>query len=87
MEQAFHRIADLLQTDPDDTTAENPLMPLAYDIDHDTELGRHLARGLAKKLPRSLDDVHEIAIALALNDLPLYEEQGWGRDTTLRLLI
>jgi hypothetical protein len=87
MEQAFHRIADLLQTDPDDATAENPLMPLAYDIDHDTELGRHLARGLAKKLPKSLDDVHEIAIALVFNDLPIFEEQGYPRDKTLRLLI
>lgn len=87
MEQAFHRIADLLQTDPDDTAGENVLMPLAYDIDHDTELGRHLARNLAKKLPKGLDDVHEIAIALVISDLPDYEQQGFARSKTLRLLI
>ncbi len=87
MEQAFHRIADLVQADPDDSLAENSLMPLAYDIDHDTELGRHLARGLAKKLPKSLDDVHEIAIALVIHDLPDFEAQGFARPKTLRLLI
>ncbi len=87
MEQAFHRIADLLQTDPEDNDGENSLLPLAYDIDHDTELGRHLARSIAKKLPKSLDDVHEIAIALVLNDLPVFEKLGYGRDRTLRLLI
>ncbi len=87
MEQAFHRVADLLQTDPDDTAGENSLMPLAYDIDHDTELGRHLARNLAKKLPKGLDDVHEIAIALVISDLPDYEQQGFVRSKTLRLLI
>ncbi len=87
MEQAFHRIADLLQSDPDDTAAENALMPLAYDIDHDTELGRHLARNLAKKLPKSLDDVHEIAIALVISDLPDFEQLGFARAKTLRLLI
>lgn len=87
MEQAFHRVADLLQTDPEDSAAENPLMPLAYDIDHDTELGRHLARGIARKLPKGLDDVHEIAIALVFNDLPEFEKEGFPRARTLRLLI
>ncbi len=88
MEQAFHRVADLLQTDPEDTPGENSLMPLAYDIDHDTELGRHLARSVAKKLPKGLDDVHEIAIALVISDLPVFEEKhGLKRDKTLRLLI
>ena len=87
MEQAFHRIADLLQTDPDDTAGENVLMPLAYDIDHDTELGRHLARNLVNKLPKGLDDVHEIAIALVISDLPDFEQQGFARSKTLRLLI
>lgn len=87
MEQAFHRIADLLQTDPEDHPAENSLMPLAYDIDHDTELGRHLARGIARKLPKGLDDVHEIAIALVFNDLPLFEQEGFAKPKTLRLLI
>lgn len=87
MEQAFHRIADLLRSEPAVGDDEMGLMPLAYDTDHDTELGRHLARGVAKNLPKGLDDVHEIAIALVINDFPLWEEQGFGRHETLRLLI
>lgn len=87
MEQAFHRIADLLQSDPAAGEDEQGLMPLAHDIDHDTELGRHLARGVAKKLPKGLDDVHEIAIALVIADFPMWEGQGFARAETLRLLI
>lgn len=87
MEQAFHRIADLLRTDPADGEAPEPLMPLAYTIDHDTELGRQIGRGIAKKLPKGLDDIHEIAIALVINDFPLWEKQGFEKDRLLRLLI
>lgn len=87
MEQAFHRIADLLRAEPAAGEDEQGMMPLAYDVDHDTELGRHLARGVAKKLPKGLDDVHEISIALVINDFPLWEEQGIDREETLRLLI
>lgn len=87
MEQAFHRIADLLRTDPADGAEPDDLLPLAYTIDHDTELGRQLGRGVAKKLPKGLDDIHEIAIALVINDFPQWEKQGFARDRLLRLLI
>lgn len=87
MEQAFHRIADLLHTDPVEEFDQENLMPLATAIDHDTELGRHLARGIARKLPKGLDDIHEIAIALIINDFPLREKEGYGRDVLLRLLV
>lgn len=87
MEQAFFRIADLLRSEPAEVIDEDALMPLAWTIDHDTELGRHLARGVAKKLPKGMDDVHEIAIALVLNDFPEREKQGIGKDVLLRLLI
>lgn len=87
MEQAFHRIAELLQTDPEDGSAESALMPLAYDVDHDTELGRHLARAIEGRLPKGLDDVHEIAIALVISGLPSFETMGYARTQTLRLLI
>ena len=50
MEQAFHRISDLVQAEPAEGKADDDLMPLAYTIDHDTELGRALARNTAKKL-------------------------------------
>lgn len=87
MEQAFHRIAELLKTDPDDDETEDELLVSACDIDHDTELGRHLARNVAKKLPKTLDDVHEIAIALVINDFPLWEKEGFARSRLLRILI
>ncbi len=87
MEQAFHRIADLLRTDPEEADRESELIPLAYTIDHDTELGRHLARGVVEKLPKGMDDIHEIAIALVINDFPLWEKEGYGKDKLLRLLI
>lgn len=85
MEQAFHRIADLLRTDPSD--AEDETMPAAWKIDRDTELGRQLGRGVAKKLPKGLDDIHEIAIALVIADFPDWEKQGYPRDKALRILI
>ncbi|MBI1216244.1 MAG: hypothetical protein GC185_10565 [Alphaproteobacteria bacterium] len=87
MEQAFHRIADLLHSDPSEGDAPEPLLPLAYDIDHDTELGRHMARNVAQKLPKGLDDVHEIAIALVIGNFPLWEKEDFGRDRLLRMLI
>lgn len=87
MEQAFFRIADLLRTDPEEGGAGGDFIPPAYEIDHDTELGRHLARATAQKLPKGLDDIHEIAIALIINDFPIWEKEGWGRDRLLRLLI
>lgn len=86
MEQAFFRIVDLLQIDP----AENlppDLLPPAWAIDHDTELGRHMARGAAKRLPKALDDIHEISIALAINDIPVWDKDGFSSDVHLRLLI
>ncbi len=87
MEQAFHRIADLLRADP--ATGEDTLgiMPLAYVIDHDTELGRHMARNVVERLPKGLDDLHEIAIALVINDLPIWHDQGLPKEEMLRLLI
>lgn len=87
MEQAFHRIADLLHCDPTDGEQQDALMPLAYTIDHDTELGRQLGRGVAKKLPKGLDDIHEIAIGLVINQFPVWEKQGYPRERLLRLLI
>jgi len=87
MEQAFHRIADLLQADPEDTDSPDALMPLPYKLDHDTELGRQLGRATAKKLPKGLDDIHEIAIALIIDDFTAWEKQGYPRERTLRLLI
>lgn len=87
MEQAFARVADLLRTEPAAVIDEGDLMPLAWTLDYDSELGRHLARGVAKKLPKGLDDVHEIAIALVINDVPEWEKQGFPRDVVLRLLI
>ena len=87
MEQAFHRVADLLRTAPADGTEPDPLVPYAWKVDHDTELGRQLGRVVAKKLPKGLDDIHEIAIAMIINDFPQWEKIGYPRDRLLRILI
>ena len=87
MEQAFHRIAELLHADPAEGDAPDPLMPPAWTIDHDTELGRQLGRGIAKKLPKGMDDIHEIAIGLIINDFPQWEKKDFPVERSLRLLI
>lgn len=87
MEQAFHRIADLLHCDPTDGDEPDALMPFAWKVDHDTELGRQLGRGIEKKLPKGLDDIHEIAIALVIDAFPVWEKQGYPRERLLRVLI
>jgi hypothetical protein len=87
MEQAFHRIADLLRTDPFEGELTDPVLPPAWTIDHDTELGRQLGRATAKKLPKGLDDIHEIAIALVINDFPAWDKQVCPKDKSLRILI
>ena len=87
MEQVFYRISDLLRTDPAEGAADPELMPLATTLDHDSELGRALSRNTGKKLPKGLDDMHEIAIALIIFDLPVWEKEGYARDRMLRLLV
>jgi len=86
MEQAFYRISDLLKVEPAEMVDQDS-MPHAWTVDHDTELGRQLARGAAKRLPKGLDDIHEIAIALVINDIPLWDKDGFAADVHLRLLI
>ncbi len=87
MEQAFHRVAELLATDPVEDLDREKFMPQAWTIDQDTELGRHLARGSGKKLTKGLDDIHDIAIAMIIDDVPVWEKEGFKRDVLLRLLI
>lgn len=87
MEQAFHRIAELLDADPAEGDAPDPLMPPAWTVDHDTELGRQLGRGIAKKLPKGMDDIHEIAIGLIINDFPQWEKKDFPVERSLRILI
>lgn len=87
MEQTFHRISDLVQAEPAEGAADQDLMPLAYTLDHDTELGRVLSRPTARKLPKGLDDVHEIALAMIISDFPSWEKDGYARDRMLRLLV
>lgn len=87
MEQAFHRIADLLKAEPEDAPPEDDLMPHAIALDHDAELGRALARTFSKKMSKGLDDIHEISIALLIVDVPVWEKEGYPREKILRLLI
>lgn len=89
MEQAFHRVADLLKTDPAEEFDKEGVLPVAYIIDHDTELGRQIAEKSVKKLPKGLDDIHEIVIALVISDFPTWEKEAplIPKDVMLRLLI
>ncbi len=86
MEQAFHRIAELLNADPAEEIPKG-FLPPAYVIDHDTELGRQLARQVAEKLPKGTDDLHEIAIALVINEVDAWEKNGISRELGMRLLV
>lgn len=87
MERAFLRICELLQAEPQEGPVQENMMPLAYVIDHDTELGRVLARKSAERLARGLDGVHEIAIGLIIADFPAWEKKGISMPVSLRLLI
>mgnify|MGYP001278444958 CR=1 FL=1 len=63
MEQALHRIADLLRAEPSAEEDDKGLMPLAYDVDHDTGLGRHLARGAANRFGISASTVASLFLS------------------------
>jgi len=87
MEQTFHRICDLLHIEPAESAPGAALMPLSTRLDHDTELGRALARSAAKKLSKKLDDVHEVAIGMIISDMPLWSKDGLLAADMMRLLI
>jgi len=87
MEQSFHRIAELMGLNPADEISSLDKKPTAYDIDRNTELGRSYARDTADRLPGDMDDVHEIAIALLINDIPLFEKKGEDASEAFRFVI
>lgn len=87
MEQVFHRISDLLESEPFGAESEVQMMPTAYELDHDAEIGRMIARNEAEDLPKYLDDIHEIAIGLIINEVPLWEDKGYSRENMLLLLV
>ena len=85
MEQAFHRVSDLMKTEPSDIF-DRASLP-AWNVDRDTEMGRVLARSVAEKLPRGLDDAHEIALALIISDFPRWEKEGFEKSMLMRVLV
>ncbi|TVQ83754.1 MAG: hypothetical protein EA357_04840 [Micavibrio sp.] len=92
MEQSFYRIADLLETEPEQADLDDLLkkLPPMGEIDYFTEKGRGLAREAARQLDKGLDDVHEIVIGLIISDLPEWEkdqEIGMPVPHALRLLM
>ena len=88
MEQSFHRISQLLHVTPvPDNLAKIPL-PSPVEIDSYTECGRDIARESAERLEGGLEDVHEIIIAIAFNELPvLQEEHDFPIPEGLRMMI
>jgi hypothetical protein len=87
MEQAFHRIAELLKCDPIFRDARAGYATPAWDIDRDMEIGRQAARTTAARLPKGMDDVHEIAIGMIINDFPAWEKEFMPREQLMRILI
>jgi len=87
MEQAFYRISELLNSEPYGNENGMGLMPLAYELDHDVEIGRMISRNSAEHLPNYMDDMHEIAIALIISDVPDWEKNGYPRENLLLLLV
>ena len=76
MEQTFYRIADLLETEPEEVNIDvlEKLMPSMEDLDYYTEKGRSLSLKAAEQLEKDMADVHEIVIGLIMNDFPAFEE-------------
>lgn len=87
MEQAFHRVADLLGSEPYGNENDMGIMPLAYEVDHDAEIGRMISRNSAEHLPNYMDDMHEIAIALIISDIPEWEKSGYPKENLLLILV
>ena len=87
MEQSFHRISQLLQSTPmPDTLAEEKL-PNSVTIDVETEVGREIARESEDRMPEGLVDVHEVIIAIALNELTEFAKDGLTIPESLRIMI
>jgi len=78
MEQTFFRIADLLETEPEQVEIDELLtfLPNMVEMDFYTEKGRYIAREAENQLDKGLDDVHEIVIGLIISDFPDWHEHG-----------
>ena len=87
MEQSFHRVSDLINAEPYDGSIDSEIMPLAYVLDNDTEVGRAIARKSSEKMHRGLDDLHEISIGLIITAIPEYTKLGYSKEKLLLLLI
>lgn len=87
MEQVFHRISELLESEPFGSESEIQMLPKAYQLDHDVEIGRMIARNDSEDLPKYIDDMHEIAIGLIISDVVEWEEKGYSRENILLMLV
>lgn len=88
MEQSFHRISQLLNVTPvpDNLAKEELSSPSAVEMY--AEAGREIARESAERLEGGLGDVHEIVIAIAYNELPLFaEDNQMSVPESLRIMI
>ena len=88
MEQSFHRISQLLHVTPVPDNLAKHMLPSPVEIDAYAECGRDIARESAERLPKGLEDVHEIIIAIAFNELMvLQEEHDFSIPESLRMMI
>lgn len=68
MEQTFHRMAELMKVQPLGGIPDDGVLPAAWKLDEDIEAGRRLAKKLSETMPKSLDDVHEIVLGIAMSE-------------------
>ena len=87
MEQSFHRISQLLHATPVPDTLAKHEIPSSVQIDIETEVGREIARESAERMPKDLDDVHEVIIAIAFNEFTTFETDGLPVPECLRIMI
>lgn len=76
MEQSFHRISQLLHVTPVPDNLAKEKLSSPSEVEMYAEAGREIARESAERLEGGLQDVHEIVIAIAYNELPKFEEEG-----------
>ncbi len=87
MEQSFHRISQLIHATPIPDNLAKFDVPPSHQIDIETEIGREIARESEDRLKGGLDDVHEVVIAIAYNQMVEFAEDGLPLSESLRIMI
>ena len=87
MDQTFHRISDLMRVEPFIGNLKKEMMPPIYQRDEDIEFGRKMAKTWAEKLPKAMDDIHEIVIGIILSEFGQQETMELSASQSFQILI